>query len=67
MNLKKRNKELEEYLIIVKNYCNVLKKKNKIQKDSMQRMEKIIYLKEDEIYRLKKELRNYEQKYRNDN
>ena len=67
MNLKKRNKELEEYLIIVKNYCNVLKKKNKIQKDSMQRMEKIIYLKEDEIYRLKKELRNYERKYRNDN
>lgn len=67
MNLKKRNKELEEYLIVVKNYCNVLKKKNKIQKDSMQRMEKIIYLKEDEIYRLKKELRNYERKYRNDN
>ena len=67
MNLKKRNKELEEYLIVVKNYCNVLKKKNKIQKDSMQRMEKIIYLKEDEIYRLKKELRNYERKYKNDN
>ena len=67
MNLKKRNKELEEYLIVVKNYCNVLKKKNKIQKDSMERMEKIIYLKEDEIYRLKKELRNYERKYRNDN
>ena len=33
----------------------------------MQRMEKIIYLKDDEIYRLKKELRNYERKYRNDN
>ena len=67
MNLKKRNKELEEYLIVVKNYCNVLKKKNNIQKDSMKRMKKIIYLKEDEIYRLKKELRNYERKYRNDN
>ena len=60
MNLKKRNKELEEYIIVLKNYANVLKKKNQINKDTIQRMEKLIYLKEDEIYRLKKELKNYE-------
>ena len=40
MKDKKRIKELEEYIIVLKNYANVLKKKNKIQKDSMQRMEK---------------------------
>lgn len=60
MNLKKRNKELEEYIIVLKNYANVLKKKNKIQKDSMQRMEKIINIQQDEIHKLKKELRKYE-------
>ena len=60
MNDKKRIKELEEYIIVLKNYANVLKKKNKIQKDSMQRMEKMINIQQDEIHKLKKELRKYE-------
>ena len=60
MKDKKRIKELEEYIIVLKNYANVLKKKNKIQKDSMQRMEKMINIQQDEIYKLKKELRKYE-------
>lgn len=63
MNLKKRNKELEEYIIVLKNYANVLKKKNQINKDTMQRMEKLIYLKEDEIHRLKKVIKKYEQQF----
>ena len=33
MDLKKENKELKEHIIVLKNYCNVLKKKNQIQKD----------------------------------
>lgn len=60
MKDKKRIKELEEYIIVLKNYANVLKKKNKIQKDSMQRMEKMINIQQDEIHKLKKELRKYE-------
>lgn len=40
MKEKKRIKELEEYNIVLKNYCNVLKIKNIIQKDSMERMQK---------------------------
>ena len=60
MKDKKRIKELEEYIIVLKNYANVLKKKNKIQKDSMLRMEKIINIQQDEIHKLKKELRKYE-------
>ena len=60
MKDKKKIKELEEYIIVLKNYANVLKKKNKIQKDSMNRMAKVINLKDEEIYRLKKELKKYE-------
>ena len=60
MKDKKRIKELEEYIIVLKNYANVLRKKNKIQKDSMQRMEKMINIQQDEIHKLKKELRKYE-------
>ena len=60
MKDKKRIKELDEYIIVLKNYANVLKKKNKIQKDSMQRMEKMINIQQDEIHKLKKELRKYE-------
>ena len=60
MKEKKKIKELEEYIIVLKNYANVLKKKNKIQKDSMQRMEKMINIQQDEIHKLKKELRKYE-------
>lgn len=56
----KRIKELEEYIIVLKNYANVLKKKNKIQKDSMERMQKMINIQHDEIHKLKKELRKYE-------
>lgn len=60
MKEKKRIKELEEYIIVLKNYCNVLKKKNNIQKDSMERMQKMINIQHDEIHRLKKELKKYE-------
>ena len=60
MKDKKRIKELEEYIIVLKNYANVLKKKNKIQKDSMERMQKMINIQHDEIHKLKKELRKYE-------
>ena len=60
MKEKKRIKELEEYIIVLKNYANVLKKKNKIQKDSMERMQKMINIQHDEIHKLKKELRKYE-------
>ena len=42
MDLKKENKQLKEYIIVLKNYCNVLKKKNQIQKDSMVRNQKLI-------------------------
>lgn len=66
-DLKKENEILKEQIIVLRNYLKVLKKKNKINKDSMMRIEKILYLKEDEIYRLKKEIKRYEQQYRNDN
>ena len=66
-DLKKENELLKEQIVVLRNYLNILKKKNKINKDSMLRVEKIIYLKDDEIYRLKKELKEYERKYRNNN
>ena len=52
--LKKENKQLKEYIIVLKNYCNVLKKKNQIQKDSMVRNQKLILKLQDEIKLLKK-------------
>ena len=54
MDLKKENKQLKEYIIVLKNYCNVLKKKNQIQKDSMVRNQKLILKLQDEIKLLKK-------------
>ena len=47
---------LKEKLIHYRNYANVLKKKNKISKDSMERMQKLIYQLYDEIYLLNKKI-----------
>lgn len=64
MNLKKENEILKERIIVYKNYANVLKKKNQINKDTMQRMEKLIYQLHDEITRLNKEIKNYERQFK---
>lgn len=53
------NKEqLKEQIIVLKNYCNVLKRKNKINDDTKERNQKLINNLKEENQRLTKKINN---------
>lgn len=52
--MKEKIKELEEKIVILKNYNTVLKRKLKIKEDSMERNQKLIEELRSEINKLKR-------------
>ena len=59
-----KNKELEEKLIVMRNYLTILKKKDKINKESMKRVQELIDKYKLEIKRLIKENKVLKEKIR---
>lgn len=58
MNKGKQTDELNEQIVVLKNYCNVLKKKHEINKDTVERNQKLINNLKEENQRLTKKIKN---------